>query len=188
MPQTSVILDLAIGAVLLLFLFIGARKGFFRMLADLVLVFAAILGARFLADWLSGAVAQRLTPHLEGWVSQRLEETMGDLAGLAEEVIAAASAELIQTLAYGILFLAAFLGVLLALRLIVGATDLFLRLPVLRQCNQLGGAALGLLLGCLVAWIAVRLCLTFDLWVTEDMVAGSRLLGLLDALPHGVDL
>ena len=52
----------------------------------------------------------------------------------------------------------------------------------------LGGAALGLLLGCLVAWIAVRLCPTFDLWVTEDMVAGSRLLGLLDALPHGVDL
>ena len=40
MPQTSVILDLAIGAVLLLFLFIGARTGFFRMLADLVLVFA----------------------------------------------------------------------------------------------------------------------------------------------------
>ena len=92
MPQTSVILDLAIGAVLLLFLFIGARKGFFRMLADLVLVFAAILGARFLADWLSGAVAQRLTPHLEGWVSQRLEETMGDLAGLAEEVIASVAA------------------------------------------------------------------------------------------------
>ena len=113
---------------------------------------------------------------------------MGDLAGLAEDVIAAASAELIHTISYGILFLVAFLLLLLVLRLVVGATDLLLRLPVLRQCNQLGGAVLGLLLGCLIAWIALRLCLTFHIWVTEDMVEGSYLLGLLDALPHGVDL
>ena len=188
MLQSSVILDVVIVAVLALFLWMGVRKGFFRTLADLVLVFAAVVGARILADQLSGKVADYLTPHLQDKVMVRLQESLGDLAELAEDVIAAASSEMIYTIAYGLLFLVAFLVLLLLLKVVVGVTDLLLRLPVLHQFNQLGGALLGLLLGCLVAWIAIRLCLTFDLWVTQEMVDNSWLLGLLDRLPHGVKL
>ena len=188
MPQSSAILDIAIVVILLLFLWMGARKGFFRTLADLVLVLAAVVGARILADRLSEKAAAYLTPHLQERVMSRLQASLGDLADLAEDVIAAASSEMIHTIAYGILFLAAFLVLFLLLRILVGVTDLLLRLPVLHQFNQLGGALLGLAMGCLVAWIAIRLCLAFDLWVTQEMVDGSRLLGLLDRLPHLVNL
>ena len=42
MPQTSVILDGVIVVILALFLLMGIKKGFFRTLADLVLVFVDI--------------------------------------------------------------------------------------------------------------------------------------------------
>ena len=193
MPQTSAILDLAIAAALVLFLFLGAKRGFFKMLADLVLVFVATVGARILADLLSSRLAVFLAPRIEESVTARIREELGglawDLSGLVPKVLLTqAVEELIHTIAYGILFLAAFLILLTALKIFVGATDLLLRLPVLHQCNQLGGAVLGLALGGLLVWIAVRLCLTFGWWVTEEMVEGSFLLGLLDRLPHGVHL
>ena len=191
MPQTSAILDLAIAAALVLFLFLGAKRGFFKMLADLVLVFVATVGARILADLLSSRLAVFLAPRIEESVTARIREELGglawDLSGLVPKVLLTqAVEELIHTIAYGILFLAAFLILLTALKIFVGATDLLLRLPVLHQCNQLGGAVLGLALGGLLVWIAVRLCLTFGWWVTEEMVEGSFLLGLLDRLPQGV--
>lgn len=193
MPQTSVILDLVIGAALLLFLLLGAKRGFFKMLADLVLVFVAVVGARFLADLLSGRLAAFLAPRLQEAVRTRLLEELGnlslDLSGLLpEELLTQAAEELIHTIAYGALFLAAFLVLLLALKIFVGVTDLLLRLPVLHQCNQLGGAVLGLAMGALLTWIAVRLCLVFGWWVTDEMVEGSFLLGLLNRLPQVVPL
>ena len=102
---------------------------------------------------------------------------------MAEEVISAASEELVHTISFGILFLMAFVVLLFALKAAVGATDLVLHLPVLRQCNQLGGAVLGVVMGCLVAWIAVQLCLSFGWWVTADMAEGSALVALLEKLP-----
>lgn len=184
------------GLALAVFLLLGAKRGFFKMLADLVLVLVATVGARILADLLSERAAALLEPRIREAVTARILEGLGDtfsslgtdLSSLAGEWVAAAAEELIHTIAYGILFLAAFLVLLLVLKLFVGATDLLLRLPVLHQCNQLLGAVVGLALGALVVWIAVRLCLAFGWWVTQEMVEGSLLLGLLDRLPHGVPL
>lgn len=187
MPQTSVILDAAIAAVLVVFLLIGIKKGFFRMLADLVLVFIAAFGANLLAEAMAGPVARMLAPVLEEQVLSRLETAMGDLAGLAEGLVAEASAELVHTIAFGILFLVAFLVMVIALKILVGATDLVLHLPVLRQCNKLGGAVLGLAMGCLIAWIAVQIALAFGWWVTPAMAEGSLLLELLEELPLVLD-
>jgi len=183
MPQTSVILDVVIGAVMAIFLLLGMKKGFFRTLADLVLVFIAAFGANLAAKSLAGPAAKLLAPMLEQQVLTRLEAAMGDLAGLAEGVVSAASEELVHTISFGILFLLAFLVLVIVLKILVGATDLVLHLPVLRQCNELGGAVLGLLLGCLVAWIAVRIALAFGWWVTQEMADGSILLGLLKRIP-----
>jgi len=60
MPQTSVILDVVIGAVMAIFLLLGMKKGFFRTLADLVLVFIAAFGANLAAKSLAGPAAKLL--------------------------------------------------------------------------------------------------------------------------------
>ena len=120
MPQTSVILDVVIGAVMAIFLLIGMKKGFFRTLADLVLVFIAAFGANLAAKSLAGPAAKLLAPMLEQQVLTRLEAAMGDLAGLAEGVVTAASEELVHTISFGILFLLAFLVLVIVLKILVG--------------------------------------------------------------------
>ena len=235
MPQTSDILDIVIGAVLALFVIMGISKGFFRTLADLVLVFVSAFGANLIAKNFAGHLAAFIAPFIREKVISNLTEQLGDFSlllkeaaaantdlpalssiklpegftlpegidlsaltggklpadvdfsALAESVLSASADQLIHTLSFGILFLIAFLALTVMLKLAVSATDLALRLPVLRQCTRLGGAVLGLAMGCLIVWIGVRLCLTFNLWVTQEMADGSRLLALLEKLPPVLD-
>ena len=61
---------------------------------------------------------------------------------------------MIQSLAYGLLFLVSFLVLTLLLRLLTSPLQLAARAPVLGAVNRLAGAALGLCLGVLAMFAA----------------------------------
>ena len=85
-------------------------------------------------------------------VDQAVEAGMTHAAASAAAQVAAAVA---QSAAYAILFLAAFVFILIAWKLLSHALDLVARLPGLHFLNKTGGALFGLVQACVLLWIAL---------------------------------
>lgn len=69
-----IILDILVIAVLVLFIALGAHRGFILTLCSLVAVIVALVGASLIADALAPKVAQALEPRIEQSIQQALEE------------------------------------------------------------------------------------------------------------------
>ena len=87
-------------------------------------------------------------------VDQAVEAGVAHAAASAAAQVAAAVA---QSAAYAILFLAAFVFILIAWKLLSHALDLVARLPGLHFLNKTGGALLGLVQGCILLFVAAWL-------------------------------
>ena len=61
----SLILDIAVVAILLLCLIIGGSRGFIRSLLGVVILAAALLGSSILANALADPVTEWVTPRVE---------------------------------------------------------------------------------------------------------------------------
>ncbi len=69
-----IIIDLVLAAVLVLFIWLGSRKGFILTLCSLVAVIVALVGANLIADALAPKVAEAIQPRLEQSIQESLEE------------------------------------------------------------------------------------------------------------------
>ena len=87
-------------------------------------------------------------------VDQAVEAGMTHAAASAAAQVAAAVA---QSAAYALIFLAAFVFLLIVWKLISHALDLVARLPGLHFLNKTGGALFGLIQACILLWIALWL-------------------------------
>ena len=100
-------------------------------------------------------------------IADRAEQTVRETGA---SVIAAVVESLCRTAIYGLLYILAFLGLWLLLHVLATAMDLLAKLPGLSFLNALGGAALGLVKGALVLflaiWAARRLGVSFE---TEEV-------------------
>lgn len=100
-------------------------------------------------------------------IADRAEQTVRDSGA---SVISAVVESLCRTAIYGLLYILAFLGLWLLLHVLAAAMDLLAKLPGLSFLNALGGAALGLVKGALVLflaiWAARRLGVSFE---TEEV-------------------
>lgn len=77
---SSLLIDLAIVAILVLFIWLGAKKGFILTLCSLVAVIVALIGATFIADTLSPMVADTLRPVLEQSIQESLEQKVQEVS------------------------------------------------------------------------------------------------------------
>ena len=172
MLTSSVILDIVILAVVAVSAVIGAKRGLFRSLAELVCYIAAYVITSLLAGSLAASAAQWLRPIAE----ERIRALVGDyLSGVLEEVPSLLSGGFLEdlldhalpeaiveqalyNLAYAIVFVVVFLLVVIALRLLIRAVDTVLKLPLLHEANALGGGAIGALKGLVIVglllWLA----------------------------------
>lgn len=85
-------------------------------------------------------------------IADRAEQTVRETGA---SVIAAVVESLCRTAIYGLLYILAFLGLWLLLHVLAAAMDLLAKLPGLSFLNALGGAALGLVKGALVLFLAI---------------------------------
>ena len=88
-------------------------------------------------------------------LAERAQSTIRDTGAT---VVSAVAESLVRSFVYGALFVLAFLVILLLLKILVGAMGLVLKLPGLRLLNALGGAAVGLIEGALLLFLAVWVC------------------------------
>lgn len=82
----SLIFDIAIAALLLLSLIVGARRGFLSSLLSVAILAAALLGSGVLANTLADPVTQWVTPWVEQYMLDRLT------GGHSQEAVSAAAA------------------------------------------------------------------------------------------------
>ena len=204
MIASSVILDLAILGIFLLCLWLGARKGLFRSLADLAASLAALVGASWAAgylaqtavEWIRPLLEERVTGAIEGYLAQAAggEEYAGILADLLVRLsgqippegagaVEALADLVLGNIAYALVFLGAFVLLMVVLKLVIRAVDTVLKLPLLHQANTLGGllfgALEGLLLILVLLWLEERTGLLVDSRALEGSLLAPYLVNLL---------
>ncbi len=74
--MNALIFDIAVAAVLLLFVLLGRRRGFVLTLCGLLAMFVALIGACFLSNLLSAPVAQLVEPLIESNITQLLQQSI----------------------------------------------------------------------------------------------------------------
>lgn len=90
--------DLAIAAVLLLFVFLGRKRGFVLTLCSLLGMFVALIGAALIANTLCEPVAQAIEPVIERSITEILQEQMNQAAPSVSDSGNALSVSLEQAL------------------------------------------------------------------------------------------
>lgn len=181
------IYDGIVVAILVLFVWLGWRKGLILSLCGLAAAVVAFLGAGFVADTFDEPVAMAMTPRLESMLEERISQHYDDLgsitmadalrqegglyswaADIVEDaldesqlvhdvtyVVTTATQALAQRIAHSLIFAMSFLVLYVLLILALHALNLVAKLPVLHFCNGLGGAAIGLIKGGIVVFVAV---------------------------------
>lgn len=74
--MTYLVYDLAVAAILALFVFLGSRKGLVLTLCSLAAVFVALIGAAFLSNTLAEPVAKAVEPAVERRIQESLSEAI----------------------------------------------------------------------------------------------------------------
>ena len=91
--ENPIVIDLILAAILVLFIWLGSRKGFILTLCSLVAVIVALVGANLISDAMAPKVADAIQPRLERSIQESLEQKALEVSaqdGLgAAEVLAA---------------------------------------------------------------------------------------------------
>ena len=199
--STAMIVDFVIAAVLLLSLIIGAVRGLLKSLAGVLMVAVALFGASWASQQFAEPVAQWLAPVLEEKIQeympqeqaslqdmlqefnfsgdalqQKIDEIMQNVSDTGATVFDAATESISLSIASALVFVAAFLVLLLVMWLLMLPLKALVKLPGINFANRLGGAALGLVIGVLLLFLAVWAMLRFDIFLTPELVEDTYLL------------
>ena len=125
---------------------------------------------------------------LDDEVRSRLAEEVQDKVRDTGASIAAAVVEsMARSFIYGTLYILSFTVLLLLMKVLIGAMDLVLKLPLLRGLNTLGGAAVGLVEGALLLFLAVWVLRRLGVSFESEALAEAHILRIFTAnTPLGV--
>ena len=137
----------------------GYRKGLVLTLCGFLAVFVAFVGASVLSDALARPISQAIAPAVERGLFRGISETFSQAVNQGLETVAAGVVRsLAEYAAYQltrtVLFVVCFVLVLAGWIVLSRALDLAFKLPVLSALNQWSGAAVGLIKGCVLLFIA----------------------------------
>ena len=125
---------------------------------------------------------------LDDEVRSRLAEQVQEKVRDTGASIAAAVVEsMARSFIYGTLYILSFAVLLLLMKVLIGAMDLVLKLPLLRGLNTLGGAAVGLVEGALLLFLAVWVLRRLGVSFESEALAEAHILRIFTAnTPLGV--
>lgn len=197
------LVDVIVAAVLVLAVWLGARRGLVKSLAGLAIVLLALWGASLAADHLTDPAAAWLEPRLTQGIEEKLSgsdtadsgqmlqafsfrgESLEKMLELVQQrvqetgqsILRAVAGSVAHAIAGTLVYLLAFVLLLIVLWLLMKPLNLLAtKLPLVRTVNAVGGGALGLLCGGLLLFVAVWVMQRFDWLLTPELVDGSLLL------------
>ena len=109
-------------------------------------------------------------------LQQKIDEIMQNVSDTGATVFDAATESISLSIASALVFVAAFLVLLLVMWLLMLPLKALVKLPGINFANRLGGAALGLVIGALLLFLAVWALLRFDIFLTPELVEETYLL------------
>ena len=125
---------------------------------------------------------------LDDEVRSRLaEEVQEKVRDTGASIAAAVVESMARSFIYGTLYILSFAVLLLLMKVLIGAMDLVLKLPLLRGLNTLGGAAVGLVEGALLLFLAVWVLRRLGVSFESEVLAEAHILRIFTAnTPLGV--
>lgn len=199
----SLLLDLAILALLLYSVVMGFRRGLILTLCSLLAVVLAVAGGWYLATHHSASLEVYFQPMIEekmqDGLGDRLQDGQSDASSLfpfsqelqekakesAQSVqnaaIAQWSADIAVLIARSILFLVGFLVVLLVWEILCHALHLAAKLPGLHILNKIFGGVAGFIKGIILLVIARWVLCDLLGWIPNEVISKSYLLPLLSS-------
>ncbi len=198
-------IDAVLAAVLVGLVWLGAKRGLMKSLAGVISmgssVFRRLMVRQPLRDAgepVAGAAAREsIQQKLSGqdgavpgvllsafaFDAHSLEKILEDVAQRVKMTggvgVFRCDGERSHSIAYGIVYAAAFIAILLVVWLLLKPLDLAGKLPLVRTVNALGGALLGLVWAVLLLFAAVWLMQRFNWVVTPELIRDSILLKFL---------
>ena len=176
--MTPLLTDILVGAILLIFLIVGVKRGLMRSLMGIAVIALALLGATWCASHFTEPICRWLVPLIEKRMAERsplaglnghLPSFLSDLIGSVREAghdfIVNTILEMIRPIVNAAVYLIGFVLLVVVLKLVSKLLRIVEKLPVIHSCNKLGGAILGLLSGIAVVFVA--------LWAAEQLGALS---------------
>ena len=119
---------------------------------------------------------------LDDEVRSRLaEEVQEKVRDTGASIAAAVVESMARSFIYGTLYILSFAVLLLLMKVLIGAMDLVLKLPLLRGLNTLGGAAVGLVEGALLLFLAVWVLRRLGVSFETEALAEAHILRIFTA-------
>ena len=179
---TPLFTDILVGAALLIFLIVGAKRGLMRSLMGIAVIALALLGAAWCASHFAEPVCQWLVPLIEKRMAERsplaglnihLPEFLSGLFGSIREAghdfIVNTILEMIRPIVNAAIYVVIFVLLIVVLKLVSKLLRIVEKLPVIHSCNKLGGAVLGLLSGIAVVFVALWALQQFGVLSAETL-------------------
>ena len=176
--MTPLLTDILVGAILLIFLIVGVKRGLMRSLMGIAVIALALLGAAWCASHFTEPICRWLVPLIEKRMAERsplaglnghlpsfLSGLIGSIREAGHDFIVNTILEMIRPIVNAVIYLLTFVLLVVILKLVSKLLRIVEKLPVIHSCNKLGGAILGLLSGIAVVFVA--------LWAAEQFGALS---------------
>lgn len=163
------IVDIIIIAIILLFTFLGYKRGLIKLAIKLcTFIIAIIIAFMFykpisnviiqnteIDDTIETAITERILP--EGISADEEVDLSNDLPSIilknSEKTVQSVATSISTTLIETICLLVIFIVVKIVLKFVTVLADLIAKLPILNQFNKLGGTLYGVLEGILIVFI-----------------------------------
>lgn len=166
----SFIIDLIIIAIILLFTFLGHKRGLVKVAFKLCTFFIAIVVAFLLFKPVASLVIEKTTidENIENAITSKIlpeggsvEDENDEIQKNLPEIIVKNSQNTVQsvaeafstTLIESACFLLIFIVVKIGMKFITALADLIAKLPLLKQFNELGGTIYGILEGLFIVFV-----------------------------------
>ncbi len=153
----NIFVDLATIGLLIFGLAYGARRGFIKSIASVIVFVASIIGAKYLSAIVADPIADFVYPKIAENVSAKIrigaidpsgidvvDEVIRNFTGSASEALDATTRAFVDSAVRAAAFLLCFVVLSLLLHLLMNVVDKIFDLPILRSVNGILGAVLGL--------------------------------------------
>ena len=165
----SLIIDLIIVAIILLFTFLGYKRGLIKVAIKLCTFIIAIIVAFVLYKPISNVVIENtgIDESIETAITDRIlpegasvdeeVELSNDLPSVilknGENTVQSIATSFSNTIIEAVCFFIIFIAVKIILKFITALADLIAKLPILKQINALGGTIYGVLEGLFLVFV-----------------------------------
>lgn len=146
--------DIIIIAIMALSIFLGYKKGLVKLGIGLCAGIIAIIAALILYRPITNLVIN--TTNIDENIEQHIIERT-KTNEISDKMVPGVAKELTYNIIRAGVMLILYILIKIVLRFVTALADIIAKLPILKQCNELGGAIYGIVRGLLIIYVALMI-------------------------------